>query len=370
MMAKCQAARAEQSHGTDKPPQAPVCCSCVTLGNKKGVIMKFQKVSLSFCLVFFTISIFNLSGCATPSRPAYAPSRPAYTPPPPKAPTATANVREISRVTHNPAPENWARTSPDGTQLLFHTYDRTKEGGEGSSIVLIKIGKAGRKLMAGPYANFPAWYPCGKKFIYKYLKMQKPILVRSPIGGVGMTFISPSALGDADGQPDVSHDGKRIALQTKLGDSYHICTVNADGSNFTLYTEGYSPRWNQDDTKIAFDREVGEKFQCFIFDIVSGQVTQLTTDDSKNFFPVWSPDGRRIAFISNRDGKFHLYAMKSDGSQVTQLTKGGSQEYFHDWSIDGYIYFSSDAGAPLAQSDNPWAWNYSDIWRLKPILSD
>jgi Tol biopolymer transport system component len=62
--------------------------------------------------------------------------------------------------------------------------------------------------------------------------------------------------------------------------------------------------------------------------------------------------------------------MKADGSQVTQLTKGETQEYFHDWSSDGYIYFSSYAGAPTAQQNNPWFWNYADIWRLKPILPD
>jgi TolB protein len=264
----------------------------------------------------------------------------------------------------------WARSSPDGTQLLFHTYDTTKKGGERWSIVLIDVGKTERKLIAGPYASYPSWFADGKQIIYIYLKMKKPRLVKSSVSGVGMTFISPSSLGESDGQPDISPDGKTIAFNTELGNTMFIGSVNVDGSNFTVYTEGYSPRWHPNRKIIAFDRSVGGKNQSFIFDMETGQVTQLTSGDAENLFPVWSPDGKWLAFVSNRDGKHHLYAMKADGSQVTQLTKGETQEYFHDWSSDGYIYFSSYTGASTAKLNKPWFWNSADIWRLKPILPD
>jgi len=306
-----------------------------------------------------------MAGCATTTQTTYTPPKPA---PPPPAPTATANVRDISRVTHDRAPERWPRVSPDGAQLLFETIDMTKKGGSRFSIVLIQIGTAGRKLVAGPYASEPAWYPDGKSFVYQYLKMNKPIFVRTPVGGVGMTFISPQPLGAADDQPDVSPDGKRIAFHTKIGNSYQVCTVDANGGNFTVYTEGFSPRWSPDGTKLAFDRPVGKKSQCFILDLTTGQVTQLTGGNSDNGFPVWSPDGKWLAFISDRDGKRHLYAMRADGSQVTQLTSGGSQESFPEWASNNTIYFASDAGAPEAQPDSPWDWRYSNIWRLKPVL--
>lgn len=308
---------------------------------------------------------FLIAGCATPPRTTYTPSKPA---PPPPAPTATANVRDISRVTHNQAPESWPRVSPNGTQLLFHTFDMTKKDASGWSIVLIQIGVAGRKLVAGPYAMMPAWYPDGQNFVYQYLKMNKSIFVRTPVGGVGMTFISPQALGNKDSQPDVSPDGKRIAFHTKIGDSYQVCCVDANGGNFTVYTEGYSPRWHPDVRKIAFDRPVGDKSQCFVLDLTSGQVTQLTSGESDNGFPVWSPDGRWLVFRSDRDGKNHLYAMRTDGSQVTQLTSGGAQESFPEWASDNTVYFASDAGAPEAQPTNSFNWRYADIWKLNPVL--
>jgi len=213
-------------------------------------------------------------------------------------------------------------------------------------------------------------YPDGKNFVYQYLKMDRPILVRTPVAGVGMTFISPQPLGTDDDEPDVSPDGKRIAFHTKIGDSYQVSCVDANGGNFTVYAEGTSPRWSPDGTKLAFDRLVGKNHQSFVLNLTTGQVTQLTGGDFSNEWPVWSPDGKWLAFVSDRDGRWHLYAMRADGSQVTQLTSGGSQESLPDWASDNTIYFTSDAGAPEAQSNNPFSWRYANIWRLKPILSE
>jgi TolB protein len=225
-------------------------------------------------------------------------------------------------------------------------------------------------LIAGPHAAEPAWFPDGKHLLYLYLKTQKPTLVRQPFGGVGMTFITPTAMGDADSQSHVSPKGDKIAFHTKIGESVNVCTVDADGSDFTVYVEGTSPRWHPSRNVLAFDRTVGQYSHLFLLDLGYGQVTQITTGESDNVFPVWSPDGAWICFVSDRDGKKHLYAMKADGSSLTQLTKGESQEYFPEWASDNTVYFTSDAGAPEAQSANPWKWRYADIWRLKPVLPE
>ena len=313
------------------------------------------------------ISLF-LFACASPPQRTQQVRRVA--PPPPPAPTATANVREISRITHDPAPEFAPRTSPNGDSLLFWVVDHTKGAGQKLSIVSVSLQQAGRKLIAGPGAWFPAWFPDGKNFVYAYNKMKSPILVRSPFGGVGMTFITPSPMGTEDGQPHVSPDGQKIAFYTRIGGTANVCTVNVNGTNFTVYVEGASPRWHPSANLIAFDNSIGQQAHIFLLDLDSGQVTQLTSGSSLNGFPVWSPDGKWLAFTSNRDGKYHLYAMKNDGSALTQLTKGEAEEYFPEWSSDGFVYFSCNAGAPAATGSNPWGWKYANIWRLKPVLPE
>lgn len=226
-----------------------------------------------------------LAGCATPTQPTYtrpAPEPP-KPPPPPPAPTATANVREISRVTHDAAPERLPRVSPDAKTLVFTSLDFTKKTwGEASSVAAVSLGQAGRQLIAGPFACNPAWYPDGKHILYQYMKTQKPTLVRQPFGGVGMTFITPSAMGADDDQPHVSPDGDKIAFCTKIGNSSNICTVDSDGTDFTVFVEGFSPRWHPSKKLLAFDREVGDYGHLFLLDLSNGQVTQLTMGESEN----------------------------------------------------------------------------------------
>lgn len=312
-----------------------------------------------------------LTGCVAPQPYSPPASAPVQAAPPPPAPTATANAGEISRVTSDPAPEFYPRVSPDGTQLLFYVVDLTQQtDAKALSIAGVSLQQSGRRLVAGPGAWFPAWYPDSKSFVYTYIGGEKPTLVRSPYGGVGMTFITPTAMGADDGQPAVSPDGKRIAFHTRIGQITQVCTVNADGSSFTVFVEGTSPRWHPSGSLLAFDRMVGQQSHVFTIDLASGQVTQLTSGSSDDAFPVWSPDGRWLTFISRRDGRWHVYAMKADGSSVTQLTRGDAQEFMPEWGADGWIYFTSDAGSPVACGPDGFRWRYADIWRLKPVLSD
>lgn len=299
-----------------------------------------------------------LAGCA-PNLP----------PPPPPAPSTTANVLEITRVTDDPIPEFYPRLSPDGTKLLFIVFDRNKSDWEGFSIVMIRKDESGRVLAAGPYAVEPAWFPDSETFVYRDRSSGKSVLVKKSSRGTGKTFFNPQPYGDDDSEPHVSPDGRKMAFSTQMGGIYYVCSVDATGGNFTIHTDGSGPKWNPDGTKLSFHRKVGNEWQCFIIDLKNGQVTQLTTMKN-NLLPVWSPDGNWIAFISDRDGKPHLYIMRSDGSDVTQLTSGGSRETHPEWGIDGYIYFTSDAGAPVGTQNIPWWHTYSNIWKLKPILPD
>jgi len=329
----------------------------------------------------------GLIGCATPPQPQYQPPPPVPPPepPPPPAPVATANAMELQRITSDSAPEFAPRISPDGTQLLFYVVDQAKVQEfsrlasalgqpliipDSFSVAAVSMGSSGRKLIAGPGASFASWYPDGKHIVYSYHQTAKPTLVRSPYGGVGMTFIAPSAMGETDGQAVVSPDGKRLAFHTVIGKQEHVCTVNADGSSFTVYAPGSSPRWHPDGTVLAFHRMVGNHAQIFTIDLGSGQVTQLTTGSASSTFPVFSQDGRWVLFSSDRDGKWHIYLMKGDGSSLTQLTKGGAEAGWPDWGADGWVYFSSNAGAPSATGSNPWAWPFADVWRVRPVLPE
>ncbi|MCL4455451.1 MAG: DPP IV N-terminal domain-containing protein [Deinococcus sp.] len=302
--------------------------------------------------LLFGVTALVLSACVPateePPRPSEAPT-----------PAATASVQEIVRVTNDPGVEYWPRPSPDGKNLLFGVYDDTKSGIDAYSVALVSTKGVGKRLIAGPGAMSATWLPDGSGIVYIYLGSGRAI-VRSPIAGAGLTFITNNQVGERDGEPDVSPDGKRVAFGTLVRGVSFIYSVGIDGSAVTQYVQGSSPRWSPSGEKIAFDREVGSsRYQLFVIDIGTGQVTQLTTGNYSNAYPAWSPDGQWITFQSNREGRNQVYIMKADGTSVTQLTRGDGESITPNWSSDGFIYF-------VSKQINQWA--VADIWRLKPKL--
>lgn len=286
---------------------------------------------------------------------------------PSEAPMPTANVKGIVRVTNDSNLEFYPQPSPDGKEIMFHVINSTKQGYDSYSIVLLKPGEGERRVIAGNYAAYPSWYPDGKQFIYSYYKTGNPILIKAPLNGVSMAFINTDSYGSHDQKAHISSDGLKIAFSTMIGNINFICSVNQDGTDFAVYGEGTSPRWNKDSSLIVFNRRVGANLHIFTLNLTTGQVTQLTMGDSNNASPSFSPDGNWLLFSSDREGVPHLFIMNINGSSLIQLTNGDSQEIYPSWSSDGTIYFSCDAGASES-IEKPLEWSHSNIWRLRPVL--
>lgn len=303
---------------------------------------------------------FMLVGCA--AAPSYVPQA-SVVKAPAATPTATANVRELVRVTNDPAPELYVKVSPDATRALVTIINSEKSGPESLSIVSYNLGKMGRKLVAGPYAAAGAWID-EKNIIYSYMKGSSPLLVKQSQDSYGMRFVSPSPFGGFDTRPHVSKNNK-IVFQTKLSGVAHISTVNSDGSDFTVYLEGESPKWNGSGSSIVFEKNISGSTNIFLLSLKDNSITQLTSGTGYSGQPVWSPNGSHIAFISDMDGYFHLYVMRNDGSNLIKLTSGETNEAFPDWASDDYIYFSSDAGGQEISDKNFMNWRFADIWKIK-----
>jgi TolB protein len=80
--------------------------------------------------------------------------------------------------------------------------------------------------------------------------------------------------------------------------------------------------------------------------MATGEVTQLTPGEYRDWYPMWSPKKDKIAFISDRSGNWDLWVMNSDGSQPAQLTFNGGLDKEPYWSPDGrsIVYVSERAG--------------------------
>jgi len=144
--------------------------------------------------------------------------------------------------------------------------------------------------------------------------------------------------------PHISPDGKMIVYYCHEEEA--IKTMNLDGSDKAIVLKANNlvngPRWSPDGTKIAymsFDDDLSSS-NLFIFDLLTGEINQITDQNYYSCLPAWSPDGEKIAYVANPKGNFELFVIHlATGEEQLLVTL---TESIHDieplplsWSPDG-----------------------------------
>ncbi len=125
-----------------------------------------------------------------------------------------------------------------------------------------------------------------------------------------------------------------------------IFVMDDNGTNRRRFTqnplwEERHPRWSPDGKKIAFSRKMDkakhDSYELFIMNADGTDIQQLTHNDGYDTMPSWSPDGKRIVFTSTRSGRFEIYVIELETHNVTQLTglDGEQKSGAADLSPDG-----------------------------------
>jgi TolB protein len=126
-----------------------------------------------------------------------------------------------------------------------------------------------------------------------------------------------------DLSPTWSPDGSRIAFVSSRSGNPHIYVMNADGSNPQPVTVkgkyNQEPDWSPiPNGPIVFTaRDEQKRFDLFLVNPTTREITRLTQDNGDNENASFSPDGQLIVFTSTRgQGKNRkLYVMDNDGSR-------------------------------------------------------
>jgi TolB protein len=163
-----------------------------------------------------------------------------------------------------------------------------------------------------------------------------------------------TAGGVANGEPDWSPDGSRVAFYSwrdaVFPDNWtsEIYTMDPDGANPTRLTTDNliqaEAAWSPDGGTILVHGYTGGigvpagDMEVYAVAATTGSLTNLTQNPSSgDGGGTWSPDGRQIAFQSLRGGfGWELFTMNRDGSNLRNLT---IFHPFYDvtpkWSPDG-----------------------------------
>jgi len=122
-------------------------------------------------------------------------------------------------------------------------------------------------------------------------------------------------------------------------------------------------------TRVVFDSEKHGVFEVYVLDLISGDVTQLTTYQAlraANRFPDFAPDGQHIVFVSESEQQTgQLFVIGANGEGLRQLTTDEATYENPAWSPSGdWIAFvkaqQGVSGLYLIRPDG------SDLHRIGP----
>lgn len=144
----------------------------------------------------------------------------------------------------------------------------------------------------------PAWFPSGKRLVF--VRGGALWTVGTDGRGARLLYAQPASAKVSLGDPDVSHDGRRIAFDDSNG---HLWVTGQRG--LTVWRlgpaelTGSNPRWSPDDTRIAF---LDGGFRLAVLDLRTEKVRDLGAGNPSiapdgpagDSYFAWSPSGRYL----------------------------------------------------------------------------
>lgn len=240
------------------------------------------------------------------------------------------NAVDLTRGGANVTSADW---SPDKSQIVFDS--------SGSVYVMNTDGSSVKRVYPDASIRYlPAWSPDGSK-----IASSKYFVTPCNRGSCShyQLFISnqngeqytPVKFSPPDGYqilPRWFSDSNRIAyldFETGFYEIYSGDTVTGTVHKYDIEGNSLYMPWfslSPDETRIAYSHDSSRDLmhtgrELFLYDINSGEVTQLTNNDYADDNPCFYPDGKRILFSSfgKTDATSGMFMMDIESKSVTKI---------------------------------------------------
>ena len=186
----------------------------------------------------------------------------------------------------------------------------------------------------------PAWSPDGTRIAFtRGLEVDPNIFVVNSDGS-GLVQLTDDPANGAD--PAWSPDGSSIAFVSTREGSTDLYLMDADGSRQRPLTKGtasdFDPAWFPDGTRLFFSRDESdgiEESDIWVMDLRSGDIRKVIGGPDAEYQPAPSPGGTSLAFVSDRDGTAQIYVMELPDGEPRRLTDTLEEKSRPSWSPDG-----------------------------------
>lgn len=203
--------------------------------------------------------------------------------------------------------------SPDGSHMVFNSYDPEVEGVNEMDIFVVNLssGESTPVTSNSDFDDSGRWSPDGNFISFH----------SSRSGDLDVWKVAVAENGTPVGEP----------IRLTPGNSNEHC-----------------PRWSFDGEWLVYETDRVEGTDVWVMRDDGSDARQITNDDYHDGYPGWSPTGDWLVYDSSRDNNTDIYLIPTDGGTQKRVTMHHAQDRHPSWSPDGRsLLFHSGRGGDV-----------------------
>ena len=203
--------------------------------------------------------------------------------------------------------------SPDGSHMVFNSYDPEVEGTGEMDIFVVNLssGESTPVTSNSDFDDSGRWSPDGNFISFH----------SSRSGDLDVWKVAVAENGTPIGEP----------IRLTPGDSNEHC-----------------PRWSFDGEWLVYETDREEGTDVWVMRGDGSDARQITNDDYHDGYPGWSPTGDWLVYDSVRDENTDIYLIPTSGGAQKRVTMHHADDRHASWSPDGHsLLFHSGRGGDV-----------------------